>query len=136
VRLLIDSCVWSLALRRRHGAILSAAEQQIAASLTEAIRDGRAAIIGPIRQEILSGIKDPTQFEKLRRTLQSFPDESVATSDYEDAGRLFNVCRSKGLQCGPVDILLCAVALQRRWAILTFDQGLRSCMELVMGDLI
>ena len=95
-----------------------------------------SAIIGPIRQEILSGIKEPAQFEKLRGTLQSFPDEPLASADYEEAARLFNVCRSKGIQCGPVDILLCAVARQRQWAILSFDQGLKSCMEVVMGDRI
>jgi predicted nucleic acid-binding protein len=131
MKLLIDSCVWSLVLRRKVGAILNREEQQMAASLTEAIRDGRAVIIGPIRQEILSGIKEPAQFEKLRRALQSFPDESLTTSDHEEAARLFNLCRGNGVQCGPVDILLCAVAQQRRWTILTFDQGLKRCIEVV-----
>jgi predicted nucleic acid-binding protein len=136
VKLLIDSCVWSLVLRRKPAATLSSEEQQMASSLTEAIRDGRTAIIGPIRQEILSGIKEVAQFEKLRSTLQSFPDEPLVTSDYEEAARLFNLCRSKGIQCGPVDILLCAVAQKRQWVILTFDQSLKSCMEVVMGDRI
>src|SRR5882762_7360196 len=116
MKLLIDSCVWSLVLRRKPAAVLSSEEQQIAASLTEAIRDGRATIIGPIRQEILSGIKEQAQFERLRRALQPFPDESLTTSDHEEAARLFNICRNQGIQCGPVDILLCAVAKQRGWA--------------------
>lgn len=136
MRLLVDSCVWSLVLRRKPAAARSSEELQIAASLTETIRDGRVAIIGPIRQEILSGIKEPAQFEKLRSALQSFPDVPLATPDYEEAARLFNLCRSKGHQCGPVDILLCAVAQKRQWVILTFDQGLKSCMEVVMADRI
>jgi len=127
--LLIDSCVWSLALRRKPAAVLSNIERQMIASLTEAVQDGRVAIIGPIRQEILSGIREPTQFEKLRSTLEAFPDESLTTSDYEEAARLFNLCRSRDVECGPIDILLCAVARQRGWGILTHDQGLKRCMD-------
>jgi predicted nucleic acid-binding protein len=131
MKLLIDSCVWSLVLRRKPAAILSREEQETVAALTEAIRDGRAAIMGPIRQEILSGIKEPVQYEKLRSVLRSFADEPLTTSDHEEAARLFNLCRSNGVQCGSVDILLCAVARQRHWAILTFDQGLKRCIEAV-----
>jgi len=103
----------------------------MAATLTEAIRDGRVAILGLIRQEILSGIRQPAQFEKLRHTLQSFPDTPLASADHEEAASLFNLCRSRGLQCGPVDILLCAVARQRKWKILTTDQGLLRCLEIL-----
>ena len=131
MKLLIDASVWSLVLRRKPEAILSREEREMVAALTEAIGDGRAAIIGPIRQEILSGIKEPAQYEKLRRALQSYTDEPVTSSDYEEAGRLFNVCRSKGVQCGAVDILLCAVARRRQWAILTSDQGLKRCIEAI-----
>jgi predicted nucleic acid-binding protein len=131
MKLLIDACVWSLVLRRKPAVTLSREEQEMVAALTEAIRDGRAAILGPIRQEILSGIREPAQYEKLRRILRSFPDEPLTTSDHEEAARLFNLCRSNGVQCGAVDILLCAVARQRRWAILTFDQGLKRCIEAV-----
>lgn len=99
------------------------------ASLTEAIQDGRVAIIGSIRQEVLSGIKESAQFEKLRRALEAFPDESLTTSDYEEAARLFNLCRSRGVQCGSIDILVCAAARQRQWTVLTYDDGLMRCIE-------
>jgi len=134
VKQLIDSCVWSLVLRRKPAATLSTEEQFMVATLTEAIRGGRVAIIGPIRQEILSGIKEPAQFEKLRQALQSFPDEPLTTSNYEDAARLSNTCRNSGIQCGPVDILLCSVAQQRQWTILTFDQSLKRCIEIASGN--
>ena len=131
MKLLIDACVWSLVLRRKPAATLSREEQEMVAALTEAIRDGRAAIPGPIRQEILSGIKEPVQYEKLRSVLRSFPDEPLTTSDREEAARLFNLCRSNGVRCGAVDILLCAVARQRNWIILTLDHGLKRCIEAV-----
>ena len=129
MKILIDTCVWSLVLRRGTEAILTREEQQIVAALAEAIRDGRVAILGPIRQEILSGIKESSQFEKLLRALESFPDEPLTTADYEYAARLFNLCRS--LQCGPIDILLCAVARRRQWSILTSDHALLRCLDIV-----
>ncbi len=136
MKILIDTCVWSLALRRGTEANLTREEQQIVAALAEAIRDGRVAILGPIRQEILSGIKESlqqesSQFEKLLCALEFFPDEPLTTADYEDAARLFNLCRSRGLQCGPIDILLCAVARRRQWSILTSDRALLRCLDIV-----
>jgi predicted nucleic acid-binding protein len=131
MKTLIDSCVWSLVLRRRDPAVLNDDERQAASSLTQAIRDHRVAIAGPIRQEILSGVKDQAQFEKLREHLAAFPDEAITTADYEEAARLSNLCRSQGLQSGPVDILLCAIAQQRKWTILTVDRGLMACLRLI-----
>jgi len=113
MKVLADTSVWSLSLRRKDAAKLSAEERRLTALLSEAINDGRVVLIGPIRQELLSGIKDQAQFEKLRGALQVFRDEPIDTFDYEEAARLYNVCRSQGIECGPVDILICAVAVRR-----------------------
>ena len=134
MKFLVDTCVWSLLLRRRNGTDLSGDDQFLLASLREAIQDGRVAMIGPIRQEILSGIKDSAQFEKLRSTLNAFPDEPITTPHYEEAARLFNRCRSRGVQCGSVDMLLCSVAVKERWSILTRDEGLKRCIELLRNE--
>jgi hypothetical protein len=134
LKFLVDTCVWSLLLRRRNGTDLSGDDQFLLASLREAIQDGRVAMIGPIRQEILSGIKDSAQFEKLRSTLNAFPDEPITTPHYEEAARLFNRCRSRGVQCGSVDMLLCSVAAKERWSILTRDEGLKRCIEVLRNE--
>jgi len=131
VKLLADTSVWSLALRRRPTANLNADEKRLVAVLSEAIRDGRVVMIGPIRQEILSGIKEQTHFEKLRTTLSAFRDEPIDSPDYEEAARLYNVCRSHGVQCGPVDILICAVAARRKWSVLANDVLLNRCLQIV-----
>jgi predicted nucleic acid-binding protein len=78
-------------------------------------------MIGLVRQELLSGIKATEQYEKLRLHLRSFPDEVVDSSDYEEAGKAGNRCRVKGVVVSIVDILLCAVANKRLWAIFTTD---------------
>jgi len=131
VKLLADTSVWSLALRRRPTANLNADETRLVAALTEAIRDGRVVMIGPIRQEILSGIKEQSQFVKLRTTLAAFRDEPIDTADYEEAARGYNLCRAQGVQCGPVDILICAVAARRKWSVLANDALLNRCLEIV-----
>jgi hypothetical protein len=134
VKILVDACVWSLSLRRRNPSALNEEEQQMVASLGDAIQDGRVAIVGPIRQEVLSGIKEIAQFERLRRALEAFPDTPVETPHYEEAARLFNLCRRRGVECGAIDILLCAVASRERWSILTTDGGLKRCIEALRAE--
>jgi len=68
---LVDTPIWSLALRRR-GADLNPREQRLAAALRELIQDGRAQLIGPVRQELLSGLREETSFKKLRDQLRAF----------------------------------------------------------------
>ena len=131
MKVLADTSVWSLALRRKKTAKLSAVEQRLVASLSQAISDGWVAMIGPIRQELLSGIKQEAQFEKLKDALEAFRDEPLETVDYEEAARLYNVCRSRGVECGPVDILICAVAARRKWKVLANDAGLNQCLEVI-----
>jgi predicted nucleic acid-binding protein len=120
MNVLIDTSVWSLALRRKNES-LSTNERFLVAELSELIREGRALMIGLVRQELLSGIKATEQYEKLRLHLRSFPDEVVDTSDYEEAAKAGNRCRAKGVVVSIVDILLCAVANKRLWTIFTTD---------------
>ena len=120
MNILIDTSVWSFALRRKKES-LSTTEKSTVAELSELIREGRARIIGLVRQELLSGIKSAEQYEKLRVYLRAFPDEVVDTTDYEEAARAGNRCRAAGVVVSIVDILLCAVAIRREWALFTTD---------------
>ena len=115
MKVLVDTSVWSLALRRRSPAHPSVDE------LRRLIVAGRAAIIGPIRQEVLSGVRDASAFERLRDRLGAFPDELLTTADYERAAEFFNACRAKGLQGSNTDFLLCAVSAHHHMPLLTTD---------------
>jgi len=135
VKVLVDACVWSLSLRRKSGiGTMNADEKNLVSVLAEGIRDGRVVIVGPVRQELLSGIKHVEQFEKLRAHLEVFADEPITVADYVEAARLDNLCRSRGVQRGEVDILLCAVAMRNRWTILTNDTGTLRCIEVIEAD--
>ena len=134
MKLIVDTCVWSLSLRRRNAARINTGEQQLLTQLREAIQDRRVVMLGPIRQEILSGIRDKAQFAKTEELLDPFRDEQIAAGDYVEAARLFNLCQTHGVQCGPVDILICAVAVRNRFRILTTDQGLERCLEVLKTE--
>ncbi len=120
MNVLVDTSVWSLALRRKTEN-LSANETSIVAELSELIQEGRARLIGLVRQELLSGVKTTEQYEKLRLRLRPFPDEPIDTSDHEEAAKASNRCRGKGIVVSIVDVLLCSVAIKREWAIFTTD---------------
>jgi predicted nucleic acid-binding protein len=120
MNVLIDTSVWSLALRRKHET-LGRNEQLLVMELSELIREGRAKVIGLVRQELLSGIKSNEQYEKLRLYLRAFPDELLDTFDYEEAAKAGNRCRAKGIVVSIVDVLLCAVTVRRGWSIFTTD---------------
>jgi predicted nucleic acid-binding protein len=120
VKVLVDTSVWSLALRRKSEA-LSGAEKRIVAELAELIVEGRAAIIGVVRQELLSGVKTAEQYEKLRAHFHAFDDEPINRTDYEDAAKFGNQCRAKGIAVFAIDLLICAAAIKRGWAIFTTD---------------
>lgn len=78
-------------------------------------------MLGPIRQELLSGIRGDQQFEILRDHLRAFPDIPLEAEDYEDAAAFFNKCRAKGIQSSNTDYLICAAAVRRGYGILTTD---------------
>jgi predicted nucleic acid-binding protein len=128
---LVDTCVWSLGLRRRKNVPMNAEERRLLFELTLAIQASNAAIIGPVRQEILSGIRDRAQFNKTQWLLEPFADEPVDPSDFVEAARLFNLCRGKGVACGATDILICAVAARLGYGIMTNDVGLGRCIEVL-----
>jgi predicted nucleic acid-binding protein len=96
-----------------------------AAELRELITEGRVRLIGPVRQELLSGIRENAQFLRLREDLRTFEDHALRTEDYEDAAHLSNQCRSAGITGSPIDFLICAVAVRCNWEILTGDHDFR-----------
>ncbi len=132
MRVLIDTSVWSLALRRRKDSQNPEAEE-----LRRLIIAHVAEIIGPIRQEILSGVRDAAQFARLEGHLAAFPDLPLLTDDYVTAAKFFNVCRSKGIQGSNTDFLICAVAVRHDFAIFTTDGDFPQfarCLPIVMHE--
>jgi predicted nucleic acid-binding protein len=118
---LVDTPIWSLALRRT-STDLNLREQRLTSALRELIRDGRAQLVGPVRQELLSGIRPETSFRKLRDQLRAFDEPKLEMADYEEAAHINNQCRSRGIAGSAIDFLICAAASRRDWGIFTTDQ--------------
>jgi predicted nucleic acid-binding protein len=119
MKVLVDTSVWSLALRRARRP--SAPESAAVAALRSLIDEGRVAMIGPIRQELLSGLRTAAAFQQLREHLEPFDDEPLETADFERAAEHFNTCRAKGIQGSNTDFLICAAAERRSLPILATD---------------
>jgi predicted nucleic acid-binding protein len=124
MNVIVDTCVWSLALRRRRGG--EASEARILRGL---VLDGRVQMVGPVRQEILSGVSDAAHFRKLRDRLAAFPDLPLVSDDYVRAAEFFNACRSKGLQGSNTDFLLCSVSHRTAMPIFSTDKDFTAYAE-------
>lgn len=122
MKVVVDTSVWSLALRRN----TPANAMPVVNLLRDLITDGRGAMLGAVRQEVLSGIRHAEQFTRLRDYLHAFADLGLTTEDYELAAEFYNICRSNGIQGANTDFLLCAVAHRRGYSILTTDKDFES----------
>ena len=126
MKVLVDTPIWSFALRSQHKEYQSAID-----ALTALIRDQRAVIIGPIRQEILSGYSDLRKYQTLRDKLSFFENTPIVDSDYELAAEFNNKCRKKGIQGSHIDFLICAVASRLDIPIFTSDKDFGLYQKLI-----
>ena len=121
MKVLVDTSVWSLALRRPKNVALSPEQQNVVTALADLMQDGRAVMMGAIRQELLSGIKTQAGFDALKSTLTAFEDVPLAMQDYEKAAEVFNTCRANGVQGSNTDFLICAVSINHQLPIFSVD---------------
>jgi hypothetical protein len=115
MNVLVDTCVWSYALRHKNP------DPEIEKKLAEIIKEGRAVIIGPVRQEILSGISKDVQFKTLKEYLSFFKDIPLTKGHFVKAAEFSNICMKKGIQGSSTDFLICAVAFLENLEIFTTD---------------
>jgi predicted nucleic acid-binding protein len=117
MKVLIDTPIWSLAFRRKN-----LTENNITIdNLINLMRNTQIAVIGSIRQEVLSGISDKNKFYEIKNKMAVFTDYIVQTGDYEFAAECSNECRRHGIQGSHTDFLICSVAIRNDWEIFTED---------------
>lgn len=120
MKVIVDTCVWYPALCRN--AII---DDPYVYELRELIREARIhriQMIGPVRQEILSGVRSEKQFKQLKNHLSYFPDLVLKTEIYERAAEICNINRKKGIQGSNTDFLICAVSEIYGMPIFTTDK--------------
>ena len=127
---LVDTPAWSLALRRKRGD-LNPQERRLTGALAELIREGRAQLVGVVRQELLSGMREEDGFRKLRDYLRAFDEPLLEIADYETAAEAHNRCRSRGIAGSAIDFLICAVVLRREWQVFTVDSDFHAYSKVL-----
>ncbi len=115
MKVIVDTAVWSLAIRR------SQPNEEARRELISLIEDQRVILLGPIRQEILSGYSDRRKFDRLREKLSYFENEPVLDQDYIVAAEFHNACRRQGIQGSHTDFLICSCATRLGALIYTMD---------------
>ena len=128
-KVLIDTNIWSAFLRRNNPA-----DSIMKKNFFDIVESSRASIIGPIRQEILSGIREIEKFQRLREYLEGFEDEEVTTDDYVEAARIRNLCAANGIATCSIDMTIVAFVKNRNYELYTrdgdFTNNYRKVIEL------
>ncbi|TAN43057.1 MAG: PIN domain nuclease [Nitrospirae bacterium] len=116
MKVLIDTCVWSNVLRHK------SSDPAIAEKVIKLIKNGSVVMIGPIRQELLSGISDAAQFSNVKDKLAAFEDIPLESDHFIKAAEFSNTCRKKGVQGSTIDFLICAVSAIENLIVFTTDK--------------
>jgi predicted nucleic acid-binding protein len=115
--MIVDTCVLSLVFRRR-----SPLETRVTAELRRLLGSDRAVIIGAVRQEVLSGVREYSQFLRVRELLRNYADTSLDQSCHERAAEFDYVCRRAGFATSSTDMLICAAAESLDVGVFTTDE--------------
>jgi predicted nucleic acid-binding protein len=121
VSVLVDTSVWSVALRRDR----PAASRELEA-LRAAIERGEACLLGVILQEVLQGFPSLDRTRRLVEHLAPFPLLSLHRGDYVYAAEIRNRCRYKGLAISTIDAQIAAAAINHHCALLTLDEDFQA----------
>ncbi|MBI3752560.1 MAG: PIN domain-containing protein [Deltaproteobacteria bacterium] len=118
MRVIADTSIWSLALRRH-----SPVQNPESETLRKIIQGGEDIyLIGIILQEILQGIKKPEDFTSLKKYLDAFPLLEIKRGDYIKAAELKNHLSRKGVQVSAIDVLIAVAAIVNDCCLYTNDR--------------
>jgi predicted nucleic acid-binding protein len=116
--LLVDTSVWSLALRRD-----IAAMQPEVRHLQQALLGEQTVVTtGLVLQELLQGFSGPKARGQIIDCFSSLPLVQPDRQDHVDAAALRTKCRQGGVQIGTIDALLAQLCIRHQLTLLTTDQ--------------
>ena len=125
MNLLVDTSVWSLALRRDQPADLPEVR-----ALGRALGSGEVFSTGLILQELLQGFNRPQAGETIVSHFRAIPLLVPDRSDYESAADLHNLCRRKGVQTGTIDALLAQLCIRHDLKMLATDKDFHQISKI------
>lgn len=117
--LLIDTSVWSLALRRDG----ERGKSPEVTALRVALESGQTVMTtGIILQELLQGFAGPRARNEIVERFGALPLLVPDRQDHIEAADLRNKCRRAGIQVGTIDALIAQLAIRHELALLTTDK--------------
>ncbi|MCL2345498.1 MAG: PIN domain-containing protein [Desulfobulbus sp.] len=123
--LLVDTSVWSLALRRD----IQASEPQVQ-QLKKALLGSEIIVTtGLILQELLQGFLGPRAQTQIVERFAALPLLQPDRDDHINAAILRNTCRRAGVQLGTVDALLAQLCIRHDVILLTTDKDFTRATE-------
>jgi predicted nucleic acid-binding protein len=118
--IIVDTSVWSLAFRRR---TRLGDEPKVVTLLRRMIEDDQPlAIPGIVFQELLMGVRDPSQGKKLQGILDGFPHLLATREHHVEAAKISTACRKGGGAAATVDCLIAAQCVCSNSPLLTTDE--------------
>ena len=131
--LLVDTSVWSLALRRDADGDVPQLQ-----ALRGSLGAGEIVVTtGLVLQELLQGFSGPRARAQIIERFAALPLLSPDRTDHIEAAELRNRCRRSGLQLGTIDALLAQLCIRHELTLLTtdpdFPRAARLCPLSVWG---
>jgi predicted nucleic acid-binding protein len=118
MRILVDTSIWSLSLRRPSGVV-----NEEAILLKTIIEQGEDIhLLGIILQEVLQGIRNSKDFLALKEYFKAFPLIDLSREDYVRAAELKNQLIGKGRQGSTIDVLIASAAISHHCHLFTPDK--------------
>lgn len=125
MRVLVDTSVWSLALRRQ-----GPADHVTVAKLTTFLDSGDEVLLtGLILQEVLQACRNERAFQKFAVYLEPFRLLALDRSNYLLAARIHRTCRSTGVSASTADSQIAAAAIEHKCHLLTADRDFERIAE-------
>jgi predicted nucleic acid-binding protein len=82
-------------------------------------------LIGPIRQETVSGIASSREIEIVKRRLASIQEFALPSDLFLLAADFYNACRAAGISAGAIDMMICSAAASNSVPVFTADPDFR-----------
>lgn len=128
--LLVDTSVWSLALRRDTPPDTSSLQAAVSA-LRDALQRGDTIVTtGLILQELLQGVVQPRSRERIADQFSALPCLMPDRDDHAQAALLHTRCRQRGLQVGTIDALIAQLCIRHQLMLLTTDRDFAAISRL------
>jgi len=127
VSLLVDTSVWSLALRRD----VEQSAPEVVALRHALLGTDQVFTTGLVLQELLQGFAGPKDRAQLVDRLSALAFLQPVKEDHIEAAEVRNSCRRCGVQVGTIDALLIQLCRKNDLTLLTRDQDFHAATKHV-----